>query len=45
LEEKFLKSPSIAINPTVNPNIDPLPYIVAIERRFDIKFSPEYARH
>jgi hypothetical protein len=45
VEEKFLKSPSIAINTTVNPSIDLLPYAVAIERRFHITFSPEYARH
>jgi len=45
LEEKILKSPSIAINPTVNPYIDPPPYIVAIERHFDIMFSPKCTRH
>jgi hypothetical protein len=45
LEEKFVKSPFIAINPTVNPSIYPLSYIVAIERHSAIKFSLEYAGH
>jgi hypothetical protein len=45
LEAKFVKSPFLANNPTANPSIDPLSYIVTIERHSDIRFSPQYAGH